>query len=394
MHNYFIKYQEDIINACKNIYGDIRFDGILNDLNKELSPLLNEILNSYYFENCYNSIIYEKNDCLELSFNGVKFQPFLIDYYESIITNNSYRKIYFNIEEIKKELLNIDPFYKIIFEEDSIRKNLHLKKRNNIEYSIVDVKEDVFSILNDYHKIYQFKPSFIEPESPLDKSNKKINFDDEINEVQEIDFFSNFYNKNRKFIVAHNDYQIVGLLSLTNYKMYFKENESNHFMKDKFIFNSYVSVSKHFKNKGIATKMMLISMDIAKKDNLIYLRSKPTNEGSLLIEKKIDKLMIENDITHVNSESLGVIEYISDIVKSINNKEEYLKFIPEFKNLFNCINNLNFEKNNFLNNEEEYEKRVQYAKDNSNKINNTVQHFKENFIKNSLKESKHKLKIN
>ena len=81
-------------------------------------------------------------------------------------------------------------------------------------------------------------------------------------------------------------------------------------------------------------------------------------------------------------------------VKSINNKEEYLKFIPEFKNLFNCINNLNFEKNNFLNNEEEYEKRVQYAKDNSNKINNTVQHFKENFIKNSLKESKHKLKIN
>ena len=60
-------------------------------------------------------------------------------------------------------------------------------------------------------------------------------------------------------------------------------------MKDNFIFNSYVSVSKHFKNKGIATKMMLISMDIAKKNNLIYVRSKPTNEGSLCIEKKIDK---------------------------------------------------------------------------------------------------------
>ena len=38
--------------------------------------------------------------------------------------------------------------------------------------------------------------------------------------------------------------------------------------------------------------MMLISMDIAKKNNLIYVRSKPTNEGSLCIEKKIDKLML------------------------------------------------------------------------------------------------------
>jgi hypothetical protein len=393
MRNYFLKYQEDIINACKNIYGDIRFEGILNDLNKQLSPLLNEILNSYYFENCYNSEINNKKDDFEIIFNGLKFKPFLIEYYESITTNKSYKKIDFNIEDIKKELLKIDPFYKIIFEEDSIRKKLYLKNKNNIEYSIVDVKEDVFSIFNDYHKIYQFKPSFFDQESPLDRANKKVNFDCEINDVQEIDFFSNFNNKNRKFIVAHNSIQIVGLLSLTNYKMYFNENENTSFMRDKFIFNSYVSVSNHFKNKGIATKMMLISMDIAKKNNLIYVRSKPTNEGSLCIEKKIDKLMIENDITHVNSESVEVLGYVSDIVKSISNKEEYCKFIPEFKNLFNYINKLNFESEKFLDNEESYEKRVQYIEENQIKINKIVKEFKEKFIKISPKENKNKLKI-
>jgi len=393
MRNYFIKYQEDIINACKNIYGDIRFDGVLTDLNQELTPLLNEILNSYYFENCYNAIVYEKNDNFEIEFNGLKFKPFLMEYYESVITNESYRKIDFNIEDIKKELLNIDPFYKIIFEKDSIRKKLHLKNKNNIEYSIIDVKEDVFSILNNYHKIYQFKPSFFEFNSPLDKSNKKTNFDCEINDIHEIDFFSNFYNKNRKFIVAHNNFQIVGLLSLTNYKMYFNESENKNFMKDNFIFNSYVSVSKHFKNKGIATKMMLISMDIAKKNNLIYVRSKPTNEGSLCIEKKIDKLMLENDIIHVNSGSLEVLGYVSDIVKSISNKEEYLKFIPEFKTLFNYINNSNFESEKFLENEESYEKRVQYIKEKQSKIEKTVKDFKEKFIKILPKENKHKLKI-
>lgn len=392
MSNYFIKYQEDIINACKNLYGNLHFNGVLEDLNKNLSPLLIEILNSYYFENNYNANIYKKNDFYNIEFNDLNFKPFLMEYYDSIITNQIYKKINFNLEEIKKELLNIDPFYKVLLEKDELKRNLNLINKNDISYSVVEVGEDVYSIINNYHKAYQYKPSFFDSDSYLDISNKKINFDCEINDIQEIEFFTNFYNKNRKFIIAHNNYQIVGLLSLTKYGMYFNENEKDHFMKNKFIFNSYVSVSNYFKNKGIATELMCMSMEIAKKNNLIYVRSKSTNQGSMFIEKKIDKLMLEKNITHVNSENLEYLGHISNIVKSIKTEDDYLKFIPKFRDLFNELNNLNFNLKAYLDNENSFEKRVEFREKNYNIIKDKLEKFKEFFLINPRKDIK-KIKI-
>lgn len=95
-----------------------------------------------------------------------------------------------------------------------------------------------------------------------------------------------------------------------------------------------------------------------KKNNLIYVRSKSTNQGSMFIEKKIDKLMLEKNITHVNSENLEYLGHISNIVKSIKNEDDYLKFIPKFRDLFNELNNLNFNLKTYLDNENSFEKRV------------------------------------
>lgn len=377
MDNYFIKYQEDIIQAYKNIHGKVNYKNIFEDFNEKLTPLIFEILKSYYFEDNFSPLLTKGNSYSKIIFNGkMLFAPFInmSTYHQFTET----KKLDIDIIDIKKELINVDPFYSIIFEEDPLKQKINLIKKYEINYSIIKVEENVYEKIKPFHKLsYSANPFEVKENSYYNS----YNLEEELKEVLKMPFINFEFNKNRHFVIAYNQNQIVGLTSLTKYSMLFDREEiNNHYMHNKFIYNSYMTVAKEFRGNNISIEMMKKSLEFAKENNLIFIRSQPTEDGRSYIEKKIDQI-VKNDkkIVCINYDSNKIFSDLKTFIKSINNDNDYSKFLTKFKPLINKINNDISEKNLQLDKIDDYLERLSFIEKENLIYNKDIEEFKELF---------------
>lgn len=386
MNNYFTKFQEDILRAYKNINGDIAYKNVFSDFNKEASPLLLEMLKSYYFENKFNPKLNERNGQVSISFDEQVFRPFT----EFGLYHNfkETKELNININDIKKELLNIDPIYSVIFEKDPLKQKANLLEKHEISYTIVKIEDDVYEGLKEFQNLFKSENPF----GHNDSYQKSHNLEKELKTTYDISLISFDYNTNRHFVVAHNKDQIVGLTSLTNYSMFFNEDEDNHFMRHKFAYNSYVVVSSHFRGENIAVGMMKKAMDFAKENNLIFLRSSPTEDGKNYIEKKIDKI-VENDqaLVCINDSAKYVISSIKDIILSMSNEVDYLKFMNKLRPLAKKLNHDFSERYENLDKIDDYQERMKLIKIEDAKYQTDIDSFKENFAEKKKNKITYKM---
>lgn len=381
MNNYFIQYQKDIFQAYINLNKSIEYKGISENFNKQLSPLIVEILSSYYFEESFKPELLINEGHNEIKFNSkIMFTPFIdiIDFYKF----KDKKSPEINIEDIKKSLINIDPFYSIIFETDKLKQQINLINKYEIQYSIVEVGE------NDIYKnIKPFHEKRINENSFYNKKNSQFILENELKKVFDIKFINFNNNKNRHFVIAHNHNQIVGLTSLTKYSKLFI-NEENHFMKNKFIYNSYVSVAKQFRGHNIAIEMVKKAIEFIKENNFIFIRSSPTENGKDYIEEKINNLTVnDKDLICINNGSNKVLSDLQKVIHSIKNEKDYSKFTNEFKSLTHKLNSHFIERENQLIKIEDFSDCNDYIKKSDYLYNKEIDTFKSKFEtkKNLLK---------
>lgn len=126
MSSTLVKYEEDLLTAFQNIYFKIEKtnDNLSKALNIALTPIIMDILNSYYFEDLLKPELKKRSDyragMFEISYNGYYNEtPFIslesLDY----ANRDEFKDLKLNVnkEEIINELIKIDPHYKVIFEK-------------------------------------------------------------------------------------------------------------------------------------------------------------------------------------------------------------------------------------------------------------------------------------
>lgn len=269
-----------------------------------------------------------------------------------------------------------------------MKQKANLLEKHEISYTIVKIEDDVYEGLKGFQNLFKSENPF----GHNDSYQKSHNLEKELKTTYDISLISFNYNTNRHFVVAHNKDQIVGLTSLTNYSMFFNEDEDNHFMRHKFAYNSYVVVSSHFRGENIAVGMMKKAMDFAKENNLIFLRSSPTEDGKNYIEKKIDKI-VENDqaLVCINDSAKYVISSIKDIILSMSNEVDYLKFINKLRPLVKKLNHDFSERYENLDKIDDYQECMKLIKIEDAKYQTDIDNFKENFAEKKKNKITYKM---
>lgn len=122
--DYVRKYSEDIIKAYENAFNVkiIKNNENLTEFNYKYTSLINKIINSYYFEGLFDNFKVEKDDFkFYFKKDYIKFYPFSNNnsYFKEITTNSLIK----DENKIIEELIKLDSFYKVIFEEKEISKN-------------------------------------------------------------------------------------------------------------------------------------------------------------------------------------------------------------------------------------------------------------------------------
>ena len=336
MPSQLVKYEEDIIKAYRNLYGEftVRNQELFSAFNSSFTPLIEEILNSYYFENDFNAstkvlegfqagrleITYHKN------YTAV---PFLgLDYrgYEKMDHN-----LVVDFDALKESLKKIDPFYELIFEKDTLKRKLNIIKKHDIEYKIVKVGErDIAKVFSEFHKISKYEKNW-------NQQYAQYEYDDSMNDnlkyLNRMEFLNFDYMTNRLFVVAYNQNQIVGLASLTEYSMLDKLNEKKqYYAKKNIMYNSVVMVASQFRGQGIGLELLNKSFDYANDNNLIFIRSHPSRDGSKYLYKNANELALKKtDVCIINSPLEDVFCMFKNQLKNVNNDKEYNIFLNVLK---------------------------------------------------------------
>ena len=336
--DYVRKYSEDIIKAYENAFNVkiIKNNENLTEFNYKYTSLINKIINSYYFEGLFDNFKVEKDDFkFYFKKDYIKFYPFSNNnsYFKEITTNSLIK----DENKIIEELIKLDSFYKVIFEEKEISKKLNLLNKKEIKFTIVDVKEDFFS-----NVVYKFNSLMnYNNLSNYTKEDKDYNeaFLNQINDFQYLDYN---YLKNKKVIIAHNENQIAGMLMFNKYS-----NSLNSFInekfniKDKIIYESLIVVSKEFRGQQLGIKLFNEFFNYAKEKKLIVVRSYPTKEGRKHLYKKINRILNENKgVPFINSEfEIEIIKSLKPLLVNIITKEQYEKFYERFSEITAKLNN-------------------------------------------------------
>lgn len=296
----------------------------LNDL---LSPLLFEMINSYYFKDQYKECLMVKKDAETYSdmdlpiyvikeqenyYNGFALFYDGINQYTDKKSSLTINIPIVPIESIKEKLKEISPLYSIIFETDSLRRNLNLLNKNDLKFQWIYVTDDLDKQLKNIHKI----------EEDLDTKYLSTNkLKDNLNSNYGLEYVNFDSNRNRYFLVAHNEYEIAAIASVPNDSSY-----SEFKFKDNFKYLSYIAVSKAFRGNSLGATIFEKILEKADEENWIIIRSSPSQDGRKHLEKKIDKIAQDNN-------SVLIINHdVEHFFTQINQHFNEIKKIEDFKN--------------------------------------------------------------
>ena len=360
-------------------------------LNEILSPLLFKIMNSYYFDKQYKNIELIKNENYEGKSSIYKIKDADVEDKYSMFSsqlnqdwdykkNNNNLKINLVEDIIFKRLIKIDPIYEILLEKDPLKQRLNHINKNNLKFEWIYIENNLFETLNSFHKISSFRePNYME----------SSNLENNLNNDCDLQFISFGNNTKRHFLIAHNDLEIAGIVSLPN-KSHFKDTP----FKDNIKVPSYISVSRAFRGNGLAIKMFEKVIEKAKNEDWVIVRSSPSEDGRDYLETKIDNIVLNNnDSLIVNSNLSNNFDMLKDYYKDINNLEQFKKINFTILNSFKEIEKINNEYKPLIELESIFDKKIEIIKSRNSKEIDLLNNLKISLDKSVSKKLKRKLNV-
>jgi len=401
MTSHLVKFEEDIIAAFQESYGKVEKcnNDLLIHLNKQLTPLLIDILNSYYFENDFKASYHSKK-----TYNGEFNQIIYHENYEAIpFIRLEYSEYYsnqepihyppINTEIIKQNLKEIDPFYNLIFETDALKQKLNIIKKHDIEYTIVTANEkDIFDKFSKLHKIGNYKKNWNQ-----DFANYEYigSLEDNLKYLNQIEFVKFDHSTTRNYIVAHNHNQIVGISSMCNYTMLNNIYEEKVYYASKHItYNSYIAVASQFRGHGIALELLNKSIDYAKEKNMIMVRSSPTLQGKKYLYDNANELVKKRkDVCIINHCDEANFLRFKNNFKNINSVSEFNTFLKEFIPIIQKISAITQNYESMKKDVKDYLLEIDIMNEYDSIIDSHVKKDQQDLTKIQIKTRKHKYRV-
>lgn len=260
------------INEIKEIFNNVPFTAyqeIFDVFNFEIDSFNDSPNKNFYFKNPY-------------------FNSFSI---HNIELNEKMKK---TIKKLKE-----DPYYETIFESDEIKKIINLKNRHDFKISILDIKN------NNNEEI-----------SKLSKISNDYSLKSDLSKLYGLKYFPLNRDNEFKSIVAHNDLEIAGVLSLC-------PPYENNIKKDSCLYLSYVSVCQSFYGEKLGMKMVESALDYIEKNKFVLFRTSSSNDGEKYIKDKITQIGIDRKIPIISYEERNLIIKILEKIKDKNNDYIY-----------------------------------------------------------------------
>lgn len=196
-------------------------------------------------------------------------------------------------EKIQKtiDLLSNKPEFATLLEQDPVRKMLALKNRHNFEFKKIGI---------DYSKKELSNYLKFEDYSFINHAMKNL---------YAMKYESQSKDEDYKLIIAHNDFEITGNLALADGSKYHKIGS------DICYYVSHIEVADQFYGHGLGIKLMEKAIDYAKENNLILMRTSPSELGEKYIKDKITELGIKHDIALVSANERNIIIKLLEQIK-------------------------------------------------------------------------------
>lgn len=255
-------------------------------------------------------------------------------------------EIEFN-QKINKTLdrLKEDPTFNMLLTEDPVQQLLNLKNKNNLEFK--QTEAGVYNT-NTITDILKFE-------------NSSYSLSTLMNHYS-LNYFPQNRDNNYTAIVAHNDFEIAGIISLIDSKKYYDIPEN--FAKDV----SFVEVAEQYYGRQLGIQLMKQAIEHAKQEGLILFMTSYSDNGSTYIQQKINELAKTSGVIIVSSSEK---ETALKVIKKNKSKS-----IPEIRDRLADV--LNYTRTHY----------------NENELNNySIQGEVINYIDSLEKKTRVKLKI-
>lgn len=308
-------YVKDINSAFKSIYN--------RDFNADDSLLLNKtlynILDSYFFRDLYNfkkmgidengqyvikSIsngfldeeVLQKNGTTETvninqyqkKINNINVNkipnPVDIDinyysYFLDVLPNNLVNRTLTEVtmpqhpdeQAMKEALINIDSMYNVLFETSDLKKQLYLKQKDMLTFTIVPESDAI---------------AFIKSTVKTQKLNND-EYMDYLKHNYDLRYCSNDFTgkeNNNFYVFAHNNFELAGVTVIRE-----SETVSNILKSDadKFMTVTSVMVAKNFRGQSLGVKMFDEVLKEAEKNEYILIRTGSSENGRNYLKDNI-----------------------------------------------------------------------------------------------------------
>lgn len=394
----FIKFEEDIIKGYQKINGKFEnvTDSLFTQLNKEFTPFLNEMINSYYFENDFKSNIEynESDEAFNICYHEDEIaQPFLnLGYLKYDDKPSIDYKIKVDSKKMIEVLKTIDPIYTLIYEESAVKRQLNLINKKELEFmTIKTTSENIYEVFSQLHSIGHYEKNWnqhqkYQIESTLQNDLKRLN---------KLSFVNFDGNINRTFIIAYNKNQVAGLSCIATYSRFDefdKETKDQYFARSKMAYSSYIAVASQFRGNGLGVELMKKTIEYANEHKMILIRSSSTSEGHSYMKENIDNIVLKTkDTVIVNASDEGYFNEFSNIIRNIKNDKEYDDFYERIKPTMAKISevSINYDRVSETYGDD-YEKKMAFRLEGLEELGEAMKEFQDSY---STKKTKNTRKI-
>jgi len=383
----FIKFEEDIIKAYQMINGKFEniTDSLFTQLNKELTPFLNELINSYYFENDFKSSVEynESDEAFDINYHeDEKAHPFLnLGYLKYDDKPSIDYKIKVDHEKMIEALKTIDPIYTILYENSAVKKQLNLINKKELEFmTIKTTSENIYEVFSQLHSIGHYEKNWNQHQ----KYQIESTLQDNLKRLNKLSFVNFDGNINRTFIIAYNKNQVAGLSCIATYSLFDefdKETKDQYFARSKMAYSSYIAVASQFRGNGLGVELMKKTIEYANEHKMVLLRSSSTSEGHSFMKENIDSIVLKTkDTVIVNASDEGYFGEFSNIIRNIKNDKEYDDFYERIKPTMAKISEISINYDRVSETYgEDYEKKMAFRLEGLQEVGKVMKEFQESY---------------
>jgi GNAT superfamily N-acetyltransferase len=384
----FIKFEEDIIRAYQTIHGNFEniTDSLFLELNKTLTPFLNEMINSYYFEGDFKATYHydEDSETTTIQYHtDENCEPFLdLGYLKYDDKDPVKYDIKIDTEKLIAALKEIDPLYNLIYEDSAVKRKLNLVNKKEVDFmTIQTTSENIYEVFSKLHGIGHYEKNW----NKHQKYQIESTLQDNLKTLNKLSFVNFDNNINRTFIIAYNKNQVAGLSCIATYSHfddYEKENKDQYYARKYMAYSSYIAVASQFRGNGLGLELMKKTIEYANENKMILLRSSSTSEGHSYMKENIDNIVLKTkDVVIVNASDEGFFSEFSKIITNIKNEKEYDDFYEKVKPTIAKISeiSINYDRVSELYGDD-YEKKMEFRLQGLEVVDKVIKDFKDSYV--------------